>query len=339
MPATFMPFSSQTPTLDTYHGGLAGICNWESWRNDEIETGHLNFVTATLTGVISGGADHSQWSVGDDDLSISLDLTSAMSCMALPDIQPAIYHRARVGPIEAEMTYGLTLGVNNLPLTGMWARLNDGVPNAPFSGVGDTATTINGHRAIMTGLMGLDMVHLFNELHPIYAMVIQENPVANQTADDMWAVLAHRLGNEGSCSNVLHDAGTSQFVFEIMPPPQFIDPQTGFPNAGVTATLGNNTNMKSAFVNPSGFSLSFPILQPGPNGQFDFFPGDSTHGAIIVLTVPETGSGEIVNESLTNFNLVMGEVGIVVERASDSESQLLRWDMQRQLGSDRCTEQ
>jgi hypothetical protein len=73
---------------------------------------------------------------------------------------------------------------------------------------------IDGHTAVMTGLLNLDCVHdCHTELHPVYAMAIRtrlENcvPGGQQNGcnspdpreDDSWMIFVQNVGNEGSCS-------------------------------------------------------------------------------------------------------------------------------------------
>jgi hypothetical protein len=57
---------------------------------------------------------------------------------------------------------------------------------------------VNGHFAIVTGLIGLDCAHSCgSESHPVYAMAIHVN---DDPLDDTWAMFVRNWGNEGWCS-------------------------------------------------------------------------------------------------------------------------------------------
>jgi len=318
MPQTFMPFSSELPTIDTYHGGLAGLCNWEAWQVDEIETGHLNYQQATFDGIIDGGAEHSQWAVGDDDLSILVDAGPARIDYGSPLLPNSPMTTASKTALEAEFTYKTTLGLKDAVLSPFWTTLNNAIPPQPFSGSGNTASVIDGHRAIVIGLLGLDNVHApsYAEIHPVDVLAIQENPASNQQADDKWAVMVRRQGNEGSCSDQKHDAGTNRFIIEFMPPPQFANPATGLPNQGVTAALINSRlTAETISEGQNLFFLATQTLTPGGN-QVQFVSASGTpgseNGAILVVTIADPTA---VEESLQghgiNPNMVMGEVELL----------------------------
>ncbi len=318
MPQTLMPFSSETPTIDTYHGGQSPVCNWQAWQVDEIETGHLNWQQATFDGIIDGGADHSQWSIGDDDLSILLDAGPSKILYGNPQLLNSPMTSASKTALEAEFTYVATLGVDDAPLSPFWATLNNAIPNAPFSGTGNTASVINGHRAIAIGLLGVDNVHAptYAEIHPVEVLAIQENPASNQQADDKWAIMVRRQGNEGSCSDQIHDAGTGRFIIEFMPPPQFADPATGLPKQGVTATLiSSDLTAETISKDQSLIFLVTQTVAPGGD-QVQFFPANGTpgsqNGAVLVVTVADPSPFEEHFQGPgINPNLVMGEVELL----------------------------
>jgi hypothetical protein len=68
------------------------------------------------------------------------------------------------------------------------------------------AQLLNGDRAVVTGLAGLDTAHdPALELHPVYAIAIQtDKKSAEAGGADKWAIFARSWGNEGFCSSNEH---------------------------------------------------------------------------------------------------------------------------------------
>jgi hypothetical protein len=62
---------------------------------------------------------------------------------------------------------------------------------------------VNGLPAVVTGLLVVDTDHgQYTELHPIYAMAIQQEAKADGTAEhDTWQIMVRNTGNEGWCSS------------------------------------------------------------------------------------------------------------------------------------------
>ena len=65
---------------------------------------------------------------------------------------------------------------------------------------------INGHLAVVTGLIGLDTAHsVAAESHPVYEMAIETNRKSALAGGvDRWALFARNWGNEGFCSQYNH---------------------------------------------------------------------------------------------------------------------------------------
>ncbi len=118
------------------------------------------------------------------------------------------------GVIESEMDSDETVDHFG---SGWWQSFHDAVDHASpqwdYSGGTPAAQMINAQKAIITGLVGIDEEHDgHSELHPIYAMAIQVNPLdytttydPNKEADnDRWAVFARNWGDEGFCSQDQH---------------------------------------------------------------------------------------------------------------------------------------
>jgi hypothetical protein len=335
MPSTFGPFSTQHPTLDPFDGsasfvGIAQniigghwLCQWAPERNNQIETGHLDFSMATFTGLINTGIDRESWAL-DDDLDIDLDPSSAE-----PQYNPALLSPPfETGPqtpgghgflVHGEMKLSETLG--NIGLSGWWAALGNSLATI---GWGSTGELVAGHRAIMSGELALDMVHppAYSEIHPIFGLAIEEAPFQQQGTgpfvnsggftDDTWALYARNQGSGGMCSQYEHFLNANDMTFEIPPPPQFIDPTTGspFPDTQATMVLGPNTHMTSWWNQNSAPSVNTPT--------FNFFPGGQDaqgnyHNPAVTLrinTPPNSPNFEVGNEPGMP-NGVIGEVEVL----------------------------
>jgi hypothetical protein len=89
-----------------------------------------------------------------------------------------------------------------------WSQLRSKVDQSPIETSGKPAAeAIDGHLAVVTGLIGLDTAHAVKaESHPVYAMAIRTDTRAAETGGiDKWALFARNSGNEGFCSHKDHE--------------------------------------------------------------------------------------------------------------------------------------
>lgn len=92
-----------------------------------------------------------------------------------------------------------------------WQAFHDAVDNHP-----ETAyQMVKEKRAVVSGYMGLDMVHgAPAELHPVYALAIE---TSTDPTDTSWAFFVRNFGNEGMCSSQDHplDLPTGSYTLRL----------------------------------------------------------------------------------------------------------------------------
>jgi hypothetical protein len=90
--------------------------------------------------------------------------------------------------------------------TPWWNSFHSAVDNSSDDQVNESLFKVQGdlgRYAIVTGLLGLEMVHGGSpELHPVWAMAIRVSD--DDPADEVWAIFIRRWGNEGFCSGDQH---------------------------------------------------------------------------------------------------------------------------------------
>jgi len=153
----------------------------EIWCDREavISTGHINWFPATYAGKLSNFSK-AERPFDDDDYTMTL---------YTPDDRGALAGSG--GHVHLEFSSGETIDQFQ---SEWWSNFHAGVDDDGDAG-GDEI--IAGHRAIVTGLMGIDGVHTPGaELHPVWALAIQ-----NYAG---WAFFVRTWGNEGYCSQQQH---------------------------------------------------------------------------------------------------------------------------------------
>ena len=144
--------------------------------------GHVNWTAATYEGVIQW-VSHSPAAFNDDDYSWLLSRLDRAGETVFND-----------GGVGVEFLAKETIDAFQATF---WSQFHQAVD----SEVGQPQL-IDGHRAIVTGLVGLDAAHsIATELHPAYAMAINAQ---HQPGHDVWAFFARNWGNEGYCSTDYH---------------------------------------------------------------------------------------------------------------------------------------
>lgn len=185
----------QKPTLDTptYN---APICVWGGAPSNRVN-GHVNWRAATYQGSICwGGASFDgdyDWSLKPDDLAGLTTENHPRNGLKKPQY------------IHVEFNSSETADVFESNLWSLFKKYLD----PTCSGGGNPTCNevkgrrmVDGHRAIVTGLMGLDSEHGgYSELHPVYAMAIQTEVNPSKPAEDNWMVFARNWGDEGFCSS------------------------------------------------------------------------------------------------------------------------------------------
>jgi hypothetical protein len=122
-------------------------------------------------------------------------------------------------------------------------------------------TYVNGHLAVVTGLVGIDTVHGASaELHPVYAIAIRTMPeYAAPTSGlpaDQWAFFARNFGDEGYCSENGHPLPDGPLRV-LIPWRQGATGVSVNPNSDVWSNIDP---LASAAVIPNvGVLLNFPL--------------------------------------------------------------------------------
>jgi hypothetical protein len=135
---------------------------------------------------------------------------------------------------------------------------------------------VNGHDAVVVGLMGIDAVHAprHTEIHPVHVLAVREAaPGAVDPASDSWAIFARNWGNEGECGSQQHYLDTNHITVDI--------PRPSNVPAGATASVtdpnsfwGHNTSSPPIVHNDAaGVQITFNL----PNGDAQAFVYGELH--------------------------------------------------------------
>jgi hypothetical protein len=201
--------SSQPRSIDKPHFPHSAICGLGGVPKGRIK-GHVNWTAATYDGTVFFN-DYSD----DFDYTLSFkpkDGAGLTTNNPGTSGQPEFIHAEFYAP---ETIDGF--------LTSTWTTVRDGIecfedePDCPDK-TKKALEIINGRRAVITGLMGLDSEHgSYSELHPVYALAIEVN---SDPSDDIWIFFIRNRGNEGFCSSHDHPLeGLSAFTLLLPKPP------------------------------------------------------------------------------------------------------------------------
>jgi hypothetical protein len=160
--------------------------------------GHVNWTTATYEGQLTW---HEKSAQGKDD-----DYTIGIS---RPD--RALETQYNGGEVGVEFDSDET--VDHFGSI-WWNQLKSAV-NGDFN---DPHVILDGHRGIVTGLVGLDAAHsIATELHPAFAVIV--NSQHDPPQQDEWSFFVRNWGNEGYCSNDYHwlEIRTYEFLIPWQP--------------------------------------------------------------------------------------------------------------------------
>src|SRR5262249_3134832 len=195
-------FSTPWAPACTSHLLTANYCHQPPWPlcspdfpfPSSTLRGHANFGFATVTGKLRY-LNHLGGLGGDDDFSFDL-----LSGQGLVTPQNHVYEGIRALIIEFDK--GETVDRIRDFGGSFWTR---------FSGLdeaGRGALTFN-LPAQVIGLVGIDAIHGFSELHPVVGLAIQYRRYGPDNADT-WAIFARRAGDEGGCSGAGRSCGQAR---------------------------------------------------------------------------------------------------------------------------------
>jgi hypothetical protein len=224
------PCSSQTVTYDSAGTGSLAFWACPHGRDSGIISshGHVNWEPGTYSGTLTFES-HSQPGT-DDDYSFQLATPGrAGATSASPtgihiefDSDETIdhfddnpwwkqFHAAvdAADQAQALVAFAQSLGFSASKV----AKLQEAADLAKSVRDG----MVNGHQAVVTGLLGLDTAHPPGlESHPVYALAVQtDRKAAVSGGTDTWAIFARNWGNEGFCSSHSHPLGQGPLSVRI----------------------------------------------------------------------------------------------------------------------------
>jgi hypothetical protein len=178
--------------------------------------GHVNWIDVTYTGKLQWEGHDRHYPFGDDDYNVLL---------LRPTIPGTIFMAGgtEANPVSIKGEFDSDETIDHFDRSSWWRRFHAAVDLDGFntSGIGTRAGgLIDGHDAVMTGLMSLDTFHSDNksEIHPVHALAIRRTAVPNP-ADDEWAIFVRNFGNQGYCGNGQHYVSRTSISIRIPRPP------------------------------------------------------------------------------------------------------------------------
>jgi hypothetical protein len=232
-------------------------------------TGHHNWFDVTYTGQVFW-VEHSSSFTGDDDYNMRV-LTHPV--VVDPQTQLGFGAGTSAGNANgenkaAEQDIGLEFDsdetIDHFDQNVGWQGLHDVVDG------GDDEITddfLNGHDAVIVGLMGFDEMHgTHSEIHPVHALAIRDPGAPRlDPASDRWLFFVRNWGDEGECSHLQHYLPATQITLQI-PPPVLSGPN---PPKFTLASLNPDTQ----------------VLGTGTDGQFSFSSGSD--GTFVTFDLPD----------------------------------------------------
>jgi hypothetical protein len=200
---------------------------------------HVNFMTVTYQGTLTWkGTGPRPW---DDDYTFNVDRDDeALYCVENPTVHAEFDARETVDQWDGTGTW--------------WESFHNAVDKGGFRADG----LINGHSAVVVGLLGIDTAHDGKpELHPVYAMFVRTNQ--NWKLQSSWAFFVRNWGNEGYC-------GGNQMKMDAQPLKIQIPRAAQILSSNIRMGARNSHDFSSMRMdvqpNPGGLELRFTLLQP-----------------------------------------------------------------------------
>ena len=174
----------------------------------ELElAGHRNWAEVTYNGTVRWSSWDSPLT-GDDDYNILLDsITSAM--IDKHNLGSTAHNGSVKGEFDSDETID-RFSTDQYTNAGnpWWNDFHQAVDPGSSTFFLTPSEMIDGHDAVMTGLMGIDTTHdPSSEIHPVHVLAIRtDSPGVGQngTPLDRWAFFARNSGDEGECSQYQH---------------------------------------------------------------------------------------------------------------------------------------
>jgi hypothetical protein len=266
--------TSQSPTTDLDSNNFDlffGVCR------SNILPGHLNWSIATYQGSISWNDYSGDWPQDHDyNLNLSTDGNSGLT--------------------DNEKALGLEFdGEETVDYFGnpWWKRVLGSRNSTSIGG------TINGHLAVVIGLIGIDAVHGgYTESHPVFALAIQLSQTQNGDAiEEQWVYFVRNVGNEGGCSEMGHYWPAPDSVYYLpLPWPSNVKDDVKF--SGSQFWKDDTAQVSLSHGSYPGWSylkFQFPIVDVSGLDQLKQYGGAFAivDGAITVHYTTKTGSGSL----------------------------------------------
>lgn len=242
--------SSQNPTLDKPRFPHSLICGLGGTPPNRAH-GHVNWTPATYEGTICFN-DYSD----DEDLTWSFKPLGGAGLTTRNPVGPSGV------PEFFHIEFNAPETVNGF-ITATWSQLREAfecsdqsAPSTCPDKLRIAREMVDGRRAVVTGLLGLDSEHGgYSEVHPVYAIAIEINPNPH---DDTWLLFIRNRGNEGFCSQYDHPLPPQLNVFNLLIPKPL---NSTVSNAEVIASDFSTTSNTCAVVGFDSTNLQGEIIQ------------------------------------------------------------------------------
>lgn len=293
------PCTTQQPTVDEPNGWndpvFWAVCQASGGVSGAVH-GHINWGIATFTGVLDF-SDHSKpvpSGTGDDDYDMALIRSDQASTTVNNEVAGGVHH------LGLEFDSDETIDAFDTP---WWKDFHSAVDSddtwAKAQGM------INGADAIVTGLIGIDNKHdPHAELHPVLGLMARV-PNRSTPTSDFWVFFARPQGDEGGCSQDLH-----QFI--NMNTMEFLLPLGSAVNPNITASnvrAGRPGASWSATQYDDGLLIAInfpPVVAAGPINITPVVWGE--------LTITHTGVGQAQAQALFGPLRGMAQHGLTANR-------------------------
>jgi hypothetical protein len=159
-----------------------------------VYDGHINWQVVTYLGGLYFRAFSGEWP-NDDDVNFGLETDGQNG-------QTKAFEGPDTG-IGLEFKNSDTLANYNAEV---WSNLET-PPGLISLGGSNPKVFGQGEPAVVTGLMGIDGVHIgYTELHPTFALAVEVafTQASDGSQDQTWAFFIRNAGNEGSCAHEEH---------------------------------------------------------------------------------------------------------------------------------------
>jgi len=299
--------SDQTTQITSHDNALLCILGG-------VDPGHINWMAVTATGLVFWD-EHSTGAKGDDDYNIKILTRQVPDTIYRAGVTQS--NRGTAGEpthmIKGEFDSDETVDYSEFDNIPWWKDFHDAVDRGDgfFNDGGASARAmIDGHQAVMVGLMGLDLGHPppASEIHPVHALAIRIAKKPNPQ-DDGWAFFVRNWGNEGFCSSNQHYLETQTFTFRLQRPSPcdgVLATAVATPGRSIVQSHNVQTKLTVASIAEQDVSVTVQLAEPTAES---FVVGE------IHLVWPDTG---IRCEEVSNVTVAPEEQ----EEEGDPEDQI-----------------